>query len=289
MEIRKAVITAAGIGTRFLPATKAQPKEMLPLVDKPVIQYAVEEAVASGIKHIIVITALGKHAIEDHFDRSFELEYALAEKGKGDLLEEVRRISELADICYIRQKAQLGLGHAILTAEEMVGDEPFAVILPDDIVDATTPVLQQMLDVYERYPSNIVAVERIPREDLASYGVIEPRLVEERVYEVLGLVEKPSPEEAPSDLAIVGRYILMPEVFHTLRETGPGVGGEIQLTDGLSLLLKQQKIYGYEFQGTRYDTGSPLGLLKASVELALKRSDIGERFREYLRQLTSSL
>jgi len=285
MKIRKAVVTAAGWGTRFLPATKAQPKEMLPLVDKPMIQYVVEEAVASGIKQIIVVTALGKRAIEDHFDRSLELEHALNRKGDGDLLRKVRQISELADICYIRQKEQLGLGHAILVTRDLIGNEPFAIFLPDDIIEAKVPAMKQMLEIYNRYSSSVIAVEKVAHQDTSSYGIIAPKQVEERVYQVLTLVEKPKPEEAPSNLGIVGRYILTPEIFGMLEKTTPGAGGEIQLTDGLRLLLEKQKIYAYQFEGIRYDTGTPLGFLKASVEFALNRPDIGPKFREYLRQL----
>ena len=285
MKIRKAVVTAAGWGTRFLPATKAQPKEMLPLVDKPMIQYVVEEAVASGIKQIIVVTALGKRAIEDHFDRSLELEHALNRKGDGDLLRKVRQISELADICYIRQKEQLGLGHAILVTRDLIGNEPFAIFLPDDIIEAKVPAMKQMLEIYNRYSSSVIAVEKVAHQDTSSYGIIAPKQVEKRVYQVLTLVEKPKPEEAPSNLGIVGRYILTPEIFGMLEKTTPGAGGEIQLTDGLRLLLEKQKIYAYQFEGIRYDTGTPLGFLKASVEFALNRPDIGPKFREYLRQL----
>jgi len=285
MKIRKAVVTAAGWGTRFLPATKAQPKEMLPLVDKPMIQYVVEEAVASGIKQIIIVTALGKRAIEDHFDRSLELEHALNRKGDGDLLRKVRQISELADICYIRQKEQLGLGHAILVTRDLIGNEPFAIFLPDDIIEAKVPAMKQMLEIYNRYSSSVIAVEKVAHQDTSSYGIIAPKQVDERVYQVLTLVEKPKPEEAPSNLGIVGRYILTPEIFGMLEKTTPGAGGEIQLTDGLRLLLEKQKIYAYQFEGIRYDTGTPLGFLKASVEFALNRPDIGPKFREYLRQL----
>jgi len=288
MKIRKAVVTAAGWGTRFLPATKAQPKEMLPLVDKPMIQYVIEEAVASGIKHIIIVTAFGKRAIEDHFDRSVELELALKKKGDGELLKKVQRISELADICYIRQKEQLGLGHAILVTKDLIGDEPFAIFLPDDIIEAKVPAMKQMIEVYNRYQHSVIAVEPVAKEDTKAYGIIKPKQVEDRVYQVLGLVEKPEPQDAPSDLGIVGRYILTPEIFGMLEKTAPGKGGEIQLTDGLRLLLEKQPIYAYQFEGIRYDTGMPLGFLKASVEFALNRPDIGAKFREYLRQLKLS-
>ncbi len=288
MKIRKAVVTAAGWGTRFLPATKAQPKEMLPLVDKPMIQYVIEEAVASGIKHIIIVTALGKRAIEDHFDRSVELEQALRKRGDGDLLKKVRHTSELADICYIRQKEQLGLGHAILITKDLIGNEPFAIFLPDDIIEAKVPAMKQMLEVYDRYKSSVIAVQQVAPEETRAYGIISPKQLDKRVYQVLDLVEKPEPKDAPSNLGIVGRYILTPEIFDTLEKTTPGKGGEIQLTDGLRLLLKQQPIHAHQFEGIRYDTGTPLGFLKASVEFALKRPDIGEKFREYLRQLKQS-
>jgi len=285
MKVRKAVVTAAGWGTRFLPATKAQPKEMLPLVDKPLIQYVVEEAVASGIEQIIIITAIGKRAIEDHFDRSFELEHALEKKGDTRLLEEVRQTSDLCRFCYVRQTEQLGLGHAVLTAQDIVGEEPFVVLLPDDIIHAQVPATKQMLDIYDRYQSSVIAVEQVAREDLESYGIVKTKQITDRLYQVLGLVEKPKPEEAPSNLGIVGRYILTPQIFDALRETPPGRNQEIQLTDALELLLKEQPIYAYEFEGRRYGAGTPLGFLKAGVEFALLRHDIGEEFRAYLRGL----
>jgi UTP--glucose-1-phosphate uridylyltransferase len=285
MKIRKGVITAAGWGTRFLPATKSQPKEMLPLVDKPIIQYVVEEAVASGIEQIIIITALGKHAIENHFDRSFDLEYALKQKGDEKRLQEVQRISELARICYIRQKEQLGLGHAVSAARDLVADEPFALFLPDDLIASEVPVMKQMLQIYDRYGCSVIAVEPVAPEKTSAYGIIAPKQVEERVYQVLSLVEKPNQGEAPSNLAVVGRYILTPEIFTMLEKVVPGAGGEIQLTDALRLLLDQQGVYAYQFQGTRYDTGEPLGFLKASIEFALSRPDLGTEFKEYLRQL----
>lgn len=288
MKIRKAVVTAAGWGTRFLPATKAQPKEMLPLVDTPMIQYVIEEAVASGIKHIIIVTALGKRAIEDHFDRSVELELALKKKRDGELLKKVRRISELAHICYIRQKEQLGLGHAILITKDLIGNEPFAIFLPDDIIEAKVPAMKQMIKIYERYKSSVIAIQRVAPQDTKSYGIISPKRVKDRVYRVSDLVEKPEPEDAPSNLGIVGRYILTPEIFEMLQKTTPGKGGEIQLTDGLRLLLRQQPIYAYQFEGIRYDTGTPLGFLKASVEFALNRPDISDEFKKYLRQLKLS-
>lgn len=282
MKIRKAIVTAAGWGTRFLPATKAQPKEMLPLVDKPIIQYVVEEAVASGIEQIIIVTAGGKRAIEDHFDRSFELEAALEKKGDKALLEIVRRVSDLADICYIRQKEQLGLGHAVLTPKDLIGDEPFAVILPDDIIESTTPCLKQMIDVYDRFRCSVLAIERVESTEVEKYGIVEPRAIEERVYQVLNVIEKPSPQRAPSNLGVVGRYILTPQIFEVLEQTPPGKGGEIQLTDGIQRLLRRQAVYAYEFEGIRYDAGTPLGFLKASVDIAIRRPDIGEGFRRYL-------
>jgi len=285
MKVRKAVITAAGWGTRFLPITRSQPKEMLPVVNKPLIQYSVEEAISSGIEQIILITALGKRAIEDYFDRSFDLEYFLEQKGETKLLQEMRELSSLVDICYIRQKEQLGLGHAILTAKNVVGDEPFAVLLPDDIVDSRVPVLKQMIEVYEQYGTSVIAIERVSSRDTIKYGVIEPKRVSGHIYQVLGLTEKPEPQEAPSNLGIVGRYILMPQIFDVLEVTPPGKNQEIQLTDALHLLLKQQAIYAYEFEGVRYDTGTPLGWLEATVAFALKQPDIGQELREYLRQL----
>ncbi|MEE8374146.1 MAG: UTP--glucose-1-phosphate uridylyltransferase GalU [Dehalococcoidia bacterium] len=285
MKVRKAVITAAGLGTRFLPATKSVPKEMLPLVDKPAIQYVVEEAVASGIEHIIIVTAAGKHAIENHFDRTVELENALSQKGNDKALREVRRISELATVCYVRQKEQLGLGHAVLVAKDLVCDEPFAVFLPDDIIEAEVPAMKQMLQVHEQYGCSVIAVETVPPEETSSYGIISPKQVDDRVYQVLGLVEKPEPEVAPSNLGIVGRYVITPEIFAMLEKARPGKLGEIQLTDALHLLLEQQKMYACRFEGVRYDTGTPLGLLKASVEFALRSPELGADFSEYLRHL----
>ncbi len=285
MRVRKAVFPAAGLGTRFLPATKAQPKEMLPIVDKPVIQYVVEEAVASGIENIIMVTGRGKNAIEDHFDRSIELEQVLARKGQEDLLQEVRKISELISFCYIRQKEPLGLGHAVLVARDLVGEEPFAVLLGDDLIDAPVPALQQLLEVFERYQCPVLGVNPIPREEIGSYGVIDGRQVSEGIYRVTDLIEKPPPEEAPSTFGIVGRYILTPQIFEALVETPPDPGGEIQLTDGLKRLLQRQAIYAYELKGRRYDAGNKLGFLQATVELALKRRDIGKEFREYLQGL----
>lgn len=289
MKVRKAVVTAAGWGTRFLPATKSQPKEMLPIVDKPLIQYIVEEAVASGIQQIIMVTALGKRAIEDHFDRSFDLESALRAKGNLAKIKEIKHISEMGDISYIRQKEQLGLGHAILITENLVGGEPFAVFLPDDLIQSDTPAMAQMLEVYDRYQASVVAVERVPREATGAYGIVAAERVEDRVFKVTGLVEKPAPKAAPSNLAIVGRYLLMPEIFHALHHTERGKGNEIQLTDGLQLMLKQQPIYAFEFTGKRHDAGTPLGFLKASVEMALGRSDIGPEFATYLKDVVGHL
>jgi UTP--glucose-1-phosphate uridylyltransferase len=279
------VVLAAGYGTRLLPATKAQPKEALPLVDKPIIQYTVEEAAASGLEQVIIVTASGKRAIEDHFDRSLELEQALREKGDLDRLEEIRRISDLADIIYVRQKEQRGVGHAVLTVRDVVGQEPFVLFFPDDVIIADVPVARQMLDVFQEYGASILAVERVSAADIESYGIVDPEPVRDRLVRVRGLVEKPKPEEAPSDLGIVGRYVLTPDIFTALARTKPGKGQEIQLTDALALLLAEQPVYAYLFEGCRYDTGRPLGLLQASVELALRRPDIGPDFRRYLRSL----
>jgi len=285
MRIRKAVLPAAGLGTRFLPATKAQPKEMLPIVDKPTIQYVVEEAVASGIEDIIIVTGRGKNAIEDHFDRSLELEIALERQGKAEELQEIQRISELTSFCYIRQKEPLGLGHAILVAKALVGNEPFAVLLGDDIIDSEVPCLRQMMSVFDRHRSPVIAVQQVPREETSSYGIIDAKSIEDSVYQILDLVEKPSPETAPSDLAIIGRYILTPEIFEALEHTLPDERGEIQLTNGLKLLLRRQALYGLAFHGRRYDAGSKLGFLKATVQFALNRSDLAPAFRAYLRSL----
>lgn len=284
LRVRKAVIPAAGLGTRFLPATKAQPKEMLPIVDKPTIQYVIEEALASGIDDIIIITGKDKRAIEDHFDRSPELEEVLAQRGKTFLLEQVQRITNMADIHYIRQKEPLGLGHAILCARRHIGNEPFAVLLGDDVVAFGEPCLAQMLRQYEHYRRPVIAVQRVAREEVSSYGMIAGRLVADRVYEVLDLVEKPSPEEAPSDLAIIGRYILDPTVFDLLAEVKPGVGGEIQLTDALRILNHRTRLLAYEFEGVRYDVGDKLGYLKAIVDFALMREDLGPDFWCYLNE-----
>jgi UTP--glucose-1-phosphate uridylyltransferase len=284
-DITKAVFPAAGLGTRFLPATKASPKEMLPLVDKPLIQYVVEEAVASGIDEVVLVTGRHKRAIEDHFDVAFELEEDLKAKGKHKLLSEVQRIANLVTFCYIRQKKALGLGHAVLTAKRVVGDDPFAVLLGDDVIDAEVPVLRQMMETYRRYPAAILAIQKVPRSQTQHYGIIDAKKIEDGVYLVKDLVEKPSPEEAPSNLAIIGRYILTPEIFTALERTRPGKGGEIQLTDGLKLLMEKQPLYAFEFRGTRYDAGDKLGFLKATVEFGLKNPEFGEEFRDYLRKL----
>ena len=286
MKIRKAVIIAAGYGTRFLPATRSQPKEMIPLVDKPIIQYDVEEAINSGIEQIIFVTARGKHTMEDHFDDCYELEQVLERKGDEDRLQQVREVSGMVDICYIRQKKQLGIGHAILTARDIIGNEPFAMMLPDDIIDSKVPTLKSMIDIFDKYGSGVIAVERVSEEDTRKYGVIEPKQLSEGVYEILSLVEKPEPEKAPSRLGIVGRYVLTPETFEAIEVTPPGAGNEIQITDALQILLKTQKLYAYELEGIRYDTGSPLGWLKANIDLALKRDDIGSELRKYLKNLS---
>ena len=285
MKLRKAVITAAGWGIRFLPITKSQPKEMLPLVNKPLIQYSVEEAISSGIEEILIVTASGKQAIEDYFDRSFELEHVLEQKGEVELLQQMRELSGLANIYYVRQKEQMGLGHAIMTVKGFVGDEPFAVILPDDIIDSKVPALKQMIGVYEQYGASVIAVERVNREDTIKYGIIEPKKVSETIYQVLRLVEKPEPAQAPSDLGVVGRYILMPQIFDALEATPPGKNNEIQLTDALQLLLKQQAIYALQFEGVRHDAGTPLGWLKTTIAFALKHPEIEPELREYLRQI----
>jgi len=286
--VRKAVFPAAGLGTRFLPATKAQPKEMLPLVDKPTIQYGVEEAVASGVSNIILVTGRGKNAIEDHFDRSFELESFLESRGKRDQLEEIRKISNLINVAYVRQGEPLGLGHAVLVTEALVGNEPFAVILGDDVIDATPPALAQMISVFERAQGPVLAVERVPMDQVSNYGVIAGEPAPELgtgVYRVRDLVEKPARRDAPSDLAIIGRYILTPDIFPALHETARDKSGEIQLTNGLRKLLQSRPIYAYEVDGVRHDTGNKLGFLKAVVYFAMKRPELAGPFREYLEHL----
>ena len=286
-KIRKAVFPAAGLGTRFLPATKAQPKEMLPLVDKPIIQYVIEEAVASGLTSIIIVTGKGKNAIEDHFDVSYELERLLAERGQTDVLEQVRAISNMINVSYVRQGEQLGLGHAVLKARDLVGDEPFAVMLGDDIIDGAIPCMKQMVDVYESYGGPVIAVQQVPRSEISAYGVIDgiPEGDSGRLFRIRDLVEKPKAEDAPSDLAIIGRYILTPDIFDELENTPRGAGGEIQLTDGLRRLKQRRTLFGYQFEGVRHDAGNKLGFLKATVEFALKREDLGGPFRDYLKSL----
>ncbi len=282
MKLRKAVIPAAGLGTRFLPATKAQPKEMLPLIDKPAIQYVVEEAVRADLTEILIVTGRGKRSIEDHFDRSLELEHFLESKGKFDELKQVREISDMAEIHYIRQKDALGLGHAVSVAEAFVGGEPFAVLLGDDIMADHNPLLSEMLEVHERYGRSVLAVTEVSRDEVPLYGIIEPEFMEERLARVLSVIEKPTAEEAPSNLAAIGRYVFTPEIFDCLRETPPGVGGEIQLTDGITLLARQQAVYAWVFEGGRFDVGNKLDYLKATIELAIDREDIGEGLRAYL-------
>ena len=287
-KIRVAVFPAAGLGTRFLPATKAMPKEMLPLVDRPLIQYVVEEAKDAGIARIVIVTGRGKNAIEDHFDTSFELERTLAEKGKNGLLEEVREVAELIPVSYVRQKQALGLGHAVLQARDLVGREPFAVMLGDDIVDADEPCIGQMMKVYERRGNPVIALQEVPRAETRQYGIVAGEKVGDptgRVVRITDMVEKPPPDKAPSNMAIIGRYLLPPEIFEILEETRPEVGGEIQLTSALKTLLSQRPIDGYLFEGRRYDAGDKLGFLKATVELALKRADLGGPFRDYLKGL----
>ena len=285
-RIKKAVIPAAGLGTRFLPATKAQPKEMLPIVDKPAIQYIVEEAVQSGIEDILIITGRNKRAIEDHFDRSVELELALEEKKDRELLNLVRNISGLANIHYIRQKEPKGLGHAIYCAKTFINNEPFAVLLGDDIVDSKTkPCLQQLIDIYNEYGTSIIGVQEVPKADVSKYGIVSGKMVDERLYKVNNLVEKPSIEDAPSNIAILGRYIIEPEIFEILEHTKPGAGGAIQLTDALKELSTKQDIYAYIFEGRRHDIGNKLGFLQATVEFALKREDLKDAFIAYLRHL----
>jgi UTP--glucose-1-phosphate uridylyltransferase len=289
MRVCKAVFPAAGLGTRFLPATKAQPKEMLPIVDKPIIQYGVEEALAAGCNQIIMVTGRGKTAIEDHFDVSYELEKILEEKGKTDLLKIVRQISDMIHVAYVRQKEALGLGHAVLTARELVGNEPFAVLLADDVIDAEVPVLKQMMRVFEQVQCSVIATQIVEGEAISAYGVLDVKPAEGhqggRLYEVLNMVEKPPLDEAPSNLAIIGRYILTPTIFDVLTKTPVGKGGELQLTDAMRLLLKQEKLYAYVYEGKRHDAGDKLGFLKATVEFALKRDDLGGPLKEYLKGL----
>ena len=284
-KVKKAVIPAAGLGTRFLPATKAQPKEMLPIVDKPTLQYIIEEAVASGIEEILIITGKNKKSIEDHFDKSVELELELEHKGKTDLLEIVQNISNMINIHYIRQKEPRGLGDAIYCARHFIGDEPFAVMLGDDIVDHKEPCLKQLIEAYDEYRTTILGVQTIDKKDTNKYGIIEGKFIEDRVYKVNDLIEKPSPEEAPSNIAILGRYIITPEIFDILADLPPGKGDEVQLTDALKILSQQEAMYAYDFEGRRYDVGDKLGFLEATVDFALKKDDLKDGFLDYLRKV----
>jgi len=284
-KIRKAVFPAAGLGTRFLPATKASPKEMLPLVDKPLIQYVVEEAVESGIESIIIVTGRDKSAIEDHFDISFELEHLLRERGKEENLKAIRAISDMARVSYVRQREALGLGHAVLQAKDLVGDEPFAVMLSDDIVDAEVPALRQLIDVYEKFDAPVIGTMQVAGEAISRFGALDVDEIEDGVYKIKDMIEKPKFAEAPSDLAIIGRYVLTPDIFAELEQTTPGAGGEIQITDAMRALLKKRPFYAVRFKGTRHDAGDKLGFLIATVEFALKRSDLAEEFKDYLRSI----
>lgn len=285
MSIRKAIIPAAGLGTRFLPATKAQPKEMLPIVDKPTIQYIVEEAVKAGIEQILIITGRNKRAIEDHFDKSIELENELESHNKQELLKIVRDVSNMIDIYYIRQKEPKGLGHAINCAKTFVGNEPFAVMLGDDVVDSDVPCLKQLIDCYDQYKTTILGVQEVPHKEVSKYGIVNGIYIDNDVYKLKDVVEKPAIDEAPSNIAILGRYIITPEIFEVLENTLPGKGGEIQLTDALKTLMNKESIYAYKFQGKRYDVGDKLGFLQATVEFALKREDLGKPFKNYLSEL----
>lgn len=282
LTVRKAVIPAAGLGTRFLPATKASPKEMLPLVDKPLIQYTVEEAVASGIEDIIVITGRGKRAIEDHFDRSMELEENLKSAGKNQVFNQIRQISNLANFCYVRQSEALGLGHAVLCAQHLIGDEPFAVILGDEIIDAAVPALAQLIHIYKKRHGAVLGVQEVPKQDVSRYGIVTPKRLARGLHRVEGLVEKPAPADAPSNLAVIGRYILPPDIFPILRKTAPGKNGEIQLTDALKELAKKTPMFALEVEGQRHDAGDKLGFLIATVEFALKSPTLGAEFGDYL-------
>jgi UTP--glucose-1-phosphate uridylyltransferase len=282
MQVKKAVFPVAGLGTRFLPATKSSPKEMLPLIDKPLVHYVVEEAVAAGIENILFVTGRGKRALEDYFDISFELEALLQEKGKDKAFKEIRDIADMVKIFYVRQKQALGLGHAILCSREFVGDEPFAVLLGDDIIDGSKPCLAQLLDVYRKYRGTVLALEQVPMENISSYGCVKANQLSEKVFEVLDMVEKPKREEAPSNLAIIGRYVLTPDIFPILEKQQPGKGGEIQLTDALRKLLQEEAVYGCRFEGVRHDCGDKLGFLKATVDMALKREEFNVEFKAFL-------
>ncbi|NIM57542.1 MAG: UTP--glucose-1-phosphate uridylyltransferase GalU [Candidatus Aminicenantes bacterium] len=283
MKISKALIPAAGFGTRFLPATKSQPKEMLSVVDKPLIQYGVEEAVQSGIENIGIVISRGKSSIEDYFDRSPELEQFLVEKGKSDFLEQVKEIANLAEFCYIRQKKALGLGHAILMGESYIGQEPFAVLLPDDIFDCPTPCTKQLINAYSELEASVIVLGRVDEEGTKKYGIVKPKQISERVFQVEDMIEKPGPEKAFSDLGILGRYIFHPDIFEAIKKTDPDKGGEIQITDAIKILLETKPVYGYLFEGKRYDAGDKLGFLEASIDLALKRPEFGQKLREYLK------
>lgn len=282
MKVKKAIIPAAGLGTRFLPATKAQPKEMLPIVDKPTIQYIIEEAVASGIEEILIITGRNKKCIEDHFDKSIELEMELEKSGKSELLELVRDISDMVDIHYIRQKEPKGLGHAIHCAKTFVGNEPFAVLLGDDVVYSQVPCLKQLIDCYSEYKTTILGVQEVAEEDVSKYGIVDGIHIEDRVYKVKDLVEKPKPEESPSNIAILGRYIITPQIFEKIENTTPGKGGEIQLTDALKALMNEEAMYAYNFQGKRYDVGDKLGFIQANIEFALRKPELRDGVIDYL-------
>ena len=283
-KIKKAIIPAAGLGTRFLPATKAQPKEMLPIVDKPTLQYIIEEAIASGIEEILIVTGRSKKSIEDHFDRSIELELELEKKGKNDMLKLVRDISNMVNIHYIRQKEPNGLGHAIYCAKSFIGDEPFAVLLGDDIVDSNTPCLKQLIDCYNEYHTTILGVQEVPDTEVNKYGIIDSKYIEDNVYKIKDMIEKPNLNEAPSNIAVLGRYILMPTIFDILKTQQPGKGGEIQLTDALRTLVKNEAIYAYTFEGKRYDVGDKLGFLEATVDFALKNPELKDKFIEIIKQ-----
>jgi len=289
MKVKKAVIPVAGLGTRFLPATKAIPKEMLTIVDRPTIQYIIEEVVASGLKEVVLVTSAGKAAIENHFDYSFELETYLAQKGKIDLLREVRNISRLIDVVSVRQKEPLGLGHAVLVSESVIGDNAFAVVLGDDLVDSEVPCVYQMTKVFDEYQEAIVAVQRVPEEETHQYGIVEGEEVAEGVYRVDRLIEKPQPGATRSNLAIIGRYILRPEIYSCLHRTLPGVGGEIQLTDALDVLRKERGLFAYEFKGNRYDAGDKFGYLQATLKFAMEHQEVGVRFKQYLKEIVRNI
>ena len=286
--VKKAIIPAAGLGTRFLPATKSQPKEMLPIVDKPTLQYIIEEAINSGIEEILIITGRNKKSIEDHFDKSVELELELQQKGKTEMLEMVQEISNMVNIHYIRQKEPKGLGHAIHCAKSFIGDEPFAVLLGDDIVDSDTPCLKQLIDAYDEYKTSILGVQEVAKEDTNKYGILDCKYIEDRVYKVKDMVEKPSVEEAPSNIAILGRYIITPAIFEILEKQEPGKGGEIQLTDALKTLAQHEAIYAYNFEGRRYDVGDKLGFLEATIDFALKRDNLKDGLIDYMQSIVES-